>query len=239
MLGIRTESEGKIMNWRHEILAGTFLVVSLTILGLIGWGFHQRNLKVAAEAAYTQQSVELEGAKRALLAKPSEVVKFVEVPAAVTKAVKSGAMLPIAATKVEATSTPVMIPCPEPPEVTPTKPEETVAVHHTNPVTFGLTGEFFIGKIKGGAVEHTSTLKGTVWMDATDTDPAWNSDIEFKPENVKVDVRVSKDIAAAVEAYEQPWTKKHLRFACPVVFAGLDIDGQINGGIGCAYGVVW
>jgi len=230
------------MTFANELKAGLFLAAVLTIAALIGWGYHQKTLREKAEAAYTEQSVELAGAKKALLVTPKEVVKFVEVPAAVKAAVKSGVLAPIAAGKLSATSNVVNIPCPpsvpldapslsEGQEVKPDSPPQVA-------VTFGLTGEIFIGKIKGGAVEHTSTFKATVRA----VDDSWNSDITFEPENVVFDVKVSKEVAQAMDAYNKTWLQKHMRFMCPgvgIVYNPLDPTRPVQVGISCSYGVVW
>jgi hypothetical protein len=227
------------MEWKRELGAGIFLVVSLTIMALVGWGFHQRNLREKAETAYIEQTVELEGAKRALLAKPKEIVKFVTLPPAMQKAVKQGRVTPIAAAKIGATSGTVTVPCPEPVRSTDesfTKGNNLKADIPTTAtsteITFGLTGELFIGKVKGGAVEYTSNFKATVW-----SNDGWSSDVPFAPENVVFDVKVSTDIAKAIEVYEKPWAAKHLKFMCPGIFVGY--NGELTGGVGCGFGVVW
>jgi hypothetical protein len=215
--------------WRSQIVAGTFLVVALAFCSAIGWGLYQRSLREEAEATLVEQGVELEGAKRALLVAPKEIVKFVEVPAAVASAVKRGVMTPITAARVEAKSDVVFVPCP--PAMPDSRPPDAEQPASTVPVTFGLTGEFFIGKIKHGAVEWTGSLKGTAFNDD------WSSDVIFAPENTRIDVLVSKDIAKAVEQYERSWLKKHARFQCPGV--GLFYNGKISAGISCTYGISW
>ena len=238
------------MNLKYELGAFLFLVISLSLLGLWSYGVHQRTLREAAEAAYTQQSVELEGAKRALLATPKDVAALTTLPPAVKDAVKAGRIVPIIAGRVIAKSNAIQIPCPEVVRPTDDSVSKGIALKADNegatspqepstgpvsiPVTFGLTGEFFVGKIKGGAVESTNTLKATIWSDGP---PSWHSDVDFDPANVKVDIQVSTEIAKAVEAYEKPWTARHLKFMCPGVFVGY--NGAITGGVGCGFGVVW
>lgn len=220
-----------------RIVAGTFLIVALTFLSLLGYSLHQKSLRQVAEAAYTQQSVELEGAKRALLVKPSEIIKYVEVPTAVKAAVKSGKMTPIASVKVAATSNTIEVPCP--PQAQPlTGPltDQTASIAQTpaiTPVTFDLTGNLFIGKVKAGAVEWTGSLTGV----AHNADKTWSQAISFDPAETKIDVRVSSEIAEAVSEHEQSWGHKHFRFMCPGLFIGY--NGKATAAVGCGYGIVW
>lgn len=235
---------------RNPFLAGGFLVVSLTILALIGYSIYQKDLRLDAEAALVEAGVELEGAKKAILVAPKEIIKFVEVPAAVASAVKKGVMIPIAAGKVTATSDTIIVPCPD---LSLRKgqldeadkgsildgsntPPPTVLTPSVN-LTFGLTGEVFLGAIKHGAVEHTVSLKATVWSDA-----GWHSDVPFKPENVAFDVVFSKEVQEAIEEHSQPWFKKHTSLMCPgvgVVYNPLDTGRPVNVGLVCAYGFTW
>ena len=225
---------------RHPLAAFAFLVISLTILTLIGYSIHQKDLRVRAEAALVEAGVELEGAKKAILVKPKEIIKFVEVPAAVKAAVKTGAMTPIAAGKVTAVSDTVEVPCPQP------KTDDTVIFSDTPlpkpdpttvPLTFGLTGEVFLGAIKHGAIEHTISLKATVW-----SADGWHSTVPFKPENVDFDVVFSKEVQEAIEEHEQPWIKRHTALSCPgigILYNPLDVTRPVNVGITCSYGLVW
>ena len=235
---------------RNPFAAGGFLVISLTILTLIGYSIHQKDLRVKAEAALVEAGVELEGAKKAILVAPKEIIKFVEVPSAVKAAVKTGAMTPIAAGKVTATSDTILVPCPDPSlrkgqvdkadnsdtiifsDSPPPKPDPT-----TVPLTFGLTGEVFLGAIKHGAIEHTVSLKATVWGN-----DGWHSTVPFKPENVAFDVVFSKEVQEAIEEHEQPWLKRHTALMCPgvgVVYNPLDTGRPVNVGLVCAYGFTW
>ena len=225
---------------KSPFLALGFLIISLTILALIGYSIHQKDLRVAAEAALVEAGVELEGAKKAILVAPKEIIKFVEVPAAVASAVKKGAMTPIAAGKINATSDTIEIPCPEPP------PDSTIIYsdsplpkpkYTTTPLTFGLTGEVFLGAIKHGAIEHTIALKGTVW-----NDDGWNSDIAFKPENVAFDVVFSKEVKEAIEEHSRPFFQRHFRFTFPAVTLGYNVfdpSRPVVASVGASWGYVW
>jgi hypothetical protein len=217
-------------------LALGFLVITLTIFSLIGYAIHEKDLRQEAEASVVARDLELAGAKAAIVASPREVVKFVTVPAAVTAAVKHGTLVPVASGKIEAKSDVFLVPCPLPeyrPGAQPSAKEP-----HTNGValTFGLTGEVFLGKIKYGKVETTATFKGTAWSDT------WQSDVVFAPENTHFDVKFSDEVAKAIEQYSRPWLKKHMALACPaigVTYNPLDTTRPVNAGITCGYGFVW
>jgi len=222
----------------NPFAAGAFLVASLAICALFGWGYHQKQLREAAEALVTQTQVELEGARQAILVAPKEIIKYVpSTPTAVKEAVKKGRMTPILGGKVVATSDTIAIPCPEPTANTSSNaPPPAEAPRFAN-VQFGLTGEVFVGKIKGGPVETTATLKGTVFSDW-----GYNAAVNFKPENVALDVVFSKDVSKAIEEYEQPWIKKHTALMCPgvgVTYNPLDTGRPVNVGVTCSYGFVW
>lgn len=228
--------------FHSRLFAGALLAVILALCALFGWGYYQRNRAEKAEATLIEQQAELEGAKKALLVAPKEVVKFVEVPVAIARAVKSGMLTPVAAGKFEVTSDVVSIPCPPPVRLDDESVSKGLAPVADKPaqvdIVFGLTGEFFIGKIKHGAVEYTSTFKATV----RSVDDSWHSDVPISEENVAFTVKVNEDIAKAVDAYNQPWAKKHLKFMCPgigVTYNPLDTVRPVNVGISCSYGFVW
>lgn len=214
--------------------AGLVLVVSLTIMGLVAYINHQKGLLQAIQATATEQALELAGAKRALEVKPKEVVRFVEVPAAVKEAVKNGSLTPVTAVRIVATTPTLAVPCPEPP-VDPGAPREAAVPRFAN-IRFGLTGEVFIGKVKGGAVEATTSLKGTVFGDN-----GFSAPLEFKPEDVAISVVFSKEISRAIEAYQEPWLKKHTAFACPgigITYNPLNAR-PVDLALTCGYSMVW
>lgn len=226
------------MSWKHEWAAGAFLITVLTICALIGWGGHQRQLRQEAEAKLLASDLELAGAKAALTVKPKEIIKFVEVPAAVKAAVKSGAVAPIAGIKGTAKSNVVEVPCPEPKRVefhdNEVIPDKEVNVTSTAPVWFEVKGNLFLGQIKHGAAMWTGTLDGMVHSGE------FKAPIEFDPEHIDLQVKVSDELAKAADYYGRSWIKKHTAFACPI--AGLSYDPftqKVAPSIGCGVGFVW
>lgn len=214
--------------------AGLVLVVTLTIMGLVAYTNHQKSLLQALQATATEQALELAGAKRALEVKPKEVVRFVEVPAAVKEAVKNGSLAPVTAIRIDATTPTLSVPCPEPPSDP--GPPGAVEVPRFANIRFGLTGEVFVGKVKSGAVEATVTLKGTVFGDN-----GFSAPLDFKPEDVALGIVFSKEISRAIEAYQEPWLKKHTAFACPgigITYNPLNAR-PVDLALTCGYSLVW
>lgn len=218
-----------------KFLAGAVLVVALTVLASCGYAAHQRTLREQAEARYTEQSIELEGAHRALLAKPKEIVKWLSPPPAVKEAAKSGKATVIGGIKGKAESNVINIPCPPtpaPPSEPPTDVKNIPPPNET-PVYFGLEGDLLIVKVNKGAVEWTGRLAG----EAHDKDRTWSRTIDFDPANINLDVKVSTEIAEAIEEHNESWAKKHLRFQCPGI--GVVYNGSLSGGLTCTYGLTW
>jgi len=242
------------MTWKHELGAGAFLVVSLTIAALGGWGFHQRTLRQEAEAKLVMVDLELAGAKAALLVKPKDVAP-VGTPTEVKAAIKKGLVTPIAGVTLHATSNVVNIPCPEPvrfadesltngtalkadidPHSGSNEPKkDSTTVTSTAPVSFDLTGHLFIGQVKQGQALRTGDLSGTVHSGD------FEAPIEFDPEHLDVTVKVSDEIGKAVTYYERGWWKKHTALACPGVSLTYNPmnDRSVDIALTCGYSFVW
>jgi hypothetical protein len=224
------------MTWKSELGAGVFLVASLTIAALFGWGFHQRTLRQEAEAKLVMVDLELAGAKAALLVKPKDVAPP-ETPIEVKEAIKKGLVAPIAGVTLRASSNVVNIPCPEPVRFvdesltngTALKADTIVA--STAPVSFDLTGNLFIGQVKHGQALWTGNLYGTVHSGD------FEAPVDFDPANVDITVKVSDEIGKAITYYERPWIKKHMRWQCPGI--GVMYNGKVGVGITCTYGLTW
>ena len=217
---------------RPQTLAGTLLVILLFITSTASYIYHIRNQRDEAIAAQEQLKLEAEGYKKALLVKPTEVIKLV--PTLVTeyieKKVKAGVIIPIASGHVEA-STDLSVPCPPPPEGA-TAPTE-VPVHLT------VQGNFLITRIRFG---EAVSWKGDLTGDAQIGDN--HTALTFKPEDTRFDILVSRDIAIALRDHEREggWLKRHTALACPgvgVTYTPLDPLRPINVGITCSYGMIW
>jgi hypothetical protein len=229
------------MEWKHELGAGVFLVVTLTILSLFAWGQHQRTLRQEAEAKLVMVDLELAGAKKALLVKPKDVAPP-ETPKEVKEAIKKKLVTPIVGVTGKATSNVVNIPCPEPIRSTDeslTKgpaPQEDKPAPVAVPVTFDLTGNLFLGQIKKGQALWTGGVSGVVHSGD------FEAPIEFDPANVNIEVKVSEEIGKAVAYYERGWWRKHTALVCPgvgVTYNPLDSARPVNVGVTCTYGFSW
>jgi len=229
---------------KHEVYAGLFLVITLTILAALGWGGHQRTLRQEAEGKLLAATLELEGAHRALSAKPKEIIKFVEVPAAVKAAVKSGAVTPLAAVKGTAKSNVVNIPCPEPVRsidesltkgLAPQEDTSPGTVTSTAPVWFEVKGNLFIGQIKHGEAMWSGTIDGAVHSGE------FEAPIEFDPEHIDFVVKVNEDIGKALDYSNRSWIRKHFGVACPgasVTYNPLNAR-PVDVALTCGVAMVW
>jgi len=225
----------------HKLLAGLVLITVLTAFSTCGYILHLRNQRDDALAVNVLKDLELEGAHKALLVKPKEIVKFVEVPAAIKAAVKSGAVTPLAAVKGTAKSNVVNIPCPPatadaavPPSTD--EPEaDSTKVTSTAPVWFEIKGNLFIGQIRHGEAMWTGTVDGHIHSGE------FQAPIDFEPENIDFQVKVSDEIGKALDYSNRSWIRKHFGVACPgasVTYNPLNAR-PVDVALTCGVAMVW
>ena len=222
---------------KPQYVAGAFLIITLSVISTCSYISHLKAQIGTSQAALIQKDLEAEGFKKALLAKPTEVIKLV--PTLVTKYVEvgvhEGTIQPIASGHVEG-KTNLFVPCPMSSGDTANTPIENQGTD----VHLSVYGNFLITRIRfGEAVSWKGDLGGSAAFGEGQPKP-----LVFTPEDTKFNIVVSSDIERALLAHEREggFWKRHTAFACPTVTATynpLDTTRPINVGIGCGWGMVW
>lgn len=228
----------------HKLLAGLFLVISLTCFGACGYMVHLRNQRDDAQARVGQLELEADGYRASLASKPGDIIKLIptfDTPP-LRAAIKKGTIQPVAATKTTAHKD-LVVELPVPSSST---PDPQVGSHEPDPgpsevpVHLTFTSSMLITRIKFGiATEWKAESGGTIAVGGLPP-----QGFTFKDDEVSYDVRFSDDIAKALADHERGggWLKRHTKLLCPgvgVTYNPIDTVRPVNVGVVCAYGFSW
>lgn len=216
---------------RSRLAAGLTLIGSLTIMALCGANCRSRELLREERVKAVALTIERDGYRDALAVKPKEVIKLV--PHLVTKTVKEyikkDKVEPVASGHAKAEAT---VELPLPPQ------EEGKPTPESMPVTFGVTADFLITRIRGARdVEWDASIEGDVKLDSME------EAIPLQFAKRAIEIRVSEDIAKALADHEKEggWFKRHTALACPgasLTYNPLS-DHPVDVALTCGYSFVW